>query len=90
MLFLQVFVDDDEKSRIFCCTMKQNRKHCAVIYYKDEYEELMLEAYWQEGAKTKMTNNRYRFTCVHCKESHKDKNTFSYHKMFNVCKAYKG
>lgn len=49
MLFLQVFVDDDEKSRIFCCTMKQNRKHCAVIYYKDEYEELMLEAYWQEG-----------------------------------------
>lgn len=90
MLFLQVFAGDDGKSRIFRCTMTHNRKHCAAIYWEDEYEKLVLEAYSQARAKTKMANNRYPFTCIHCKESHKDKNAVSYHRMFNLCKVYKG
>jgi hypothetical protein len=70
--------------------MKQNRKNCAAIYCDEEYEKLVLEAYWQAKAETKMANNRYRFTCIHCKESHKDKSTLSYHRMFNLCKGYMG
>ena len=40
--------------------------------------------------KTKLANARYIFKYIHCKESHKDKNTVSYHRMFNLCKRYTG
>lgn len=70
--------------------MKQNRKNCAAIYLEDEYDKLVLEAYWQARDKNKMSNNRYRFNCIYCNESHKDKNTVSYHRMFNLCKSYRG
>ena len=73
--FLQVFAGDDGKSRILLY-YEQNPKNCAIIYCEEEYEELMLESYWQVRAKTKMSNKRYRFTCIHCNESHKDKNMF--------------
>ena len=86
---MQVFASDDGRSRIFRCTMKQNRKICAAIYLEEEYEDLVLEAYWQAWDKNKMSNNRCRFTCIYCKESHKDKNIVSYHRMFNLCKSYK-
>ena len=36
--------------------MKQNRKNCAAIYYEEECEELVLEAYWQ--AKEKIKNGK--------------------------------
>ena len=85
-----MFVGNHGRSRIFRCTMKHNRKNCAAIYCEEEYEKLVLEAYWQAKAKTKLANNRYQFTCIHCKESHKDKNTLSYHRMFNLCKGYTG
>ena len=87
--FLQGFVGDDEKSRVFRWIMEQNWKHCASIYCEDEYEELMLEIYWYGRAKTKMVNTMYWFTCIHCQESYKNKNKVSYHKMFNFCKVYK-
>ena len=90
MICVQVFAGDDGKSRIFRCTMKQNRRTCAAIYCEEEYERLVIEAYWQSRSKTMMANNRYKFECIHCKESHKDKNTVSYHRMFNLCKVYKG
>ncbi len=70
--------------------MKQNRKNCAAIYTEEEYEELVLEAYWQAKDKHKQPNNRYRFRCIHCGETGKDKNTISYHRMFNQCKGYRG
>jgi hypothetical protein len=78
-----VFVGVDGRSRVFRCTMQQNRKNCAAIYTEEEYEELVLEAYWQARDKIKMANNMYRFNCIHCRESHKDKNIVSYHRMFN-------
>ena len=61
-----------------------------IIYCEEEYGKLVLEVYWQARAKTKTGNNRYRISCIHCKESHKDKNTLSYHRMFNLCKGYTG
>ena len=70
--------------------MKQNRKDCAVLFEEGEYEQAVLEAYWRSRSKVKMPNNRYPFLCIHCKASHKDKNTVSYHRMFNLCKVYKG
>ena len=87
---LQVFVGDAGKSRVFRCTMKQNRKPCAVLFEENEYEEAVIEAYYKSKEKVKMPNNRYPFACIHCKTSHKDKNTVSYHRMFNLCKVYKG
>ena len=70
--------------------MKQNRKDCAVLFEEGEYEQAVLEAYWQSRSKVKMPNNMYHFLCIHCKASHKDKNTVSYHRMFNLYKVYKG
>lgn len=70
--------------------MNQNRKNCAAIYTEEEYEELVLEAYWQAKDTYKQANNRYRFICIHCRESGKDKNTISHHRMFNMCKSYMG
>ena len=70
--------------------MKQNRKNCAAMYCEKEYEDLVLEAYWQARDRNKMANNRYRFTCIYCNESQNDRNTISYHRMFNLCKSYTG
>ena len=70
--------------------MKQNRKNRASIYTEEEYEDLVFEAYWHAKDKNKMANNMYMFTCIYCKESQKDKNTVSYHRMFNLCKSYTG
>jgi hypothetical protein len=33
--------------------MKQSRKNCAAIYTEEEYEELVLEAYWRLGIRLK-------------------------------------
>ena len=87
---VQVLVGDEGKSRVFRCTMKQNRKPCAVLFEEEEYEQAVIEAYYQSKEKVKLPNNRYPFSCIHCKTSHKDKNTVSYHRMFNLCKVYKG
>ena len=70
--------------------MKQNQRNCGAIYSEEEYEKIVLEAYWQARAKTKMGNNRFRLSCIHYKESHKDKNMLSTHRMFNLCKGYTG
>jgi hypothetical protein len=51
-----------------------------------KYEQLVFECYWTSRSKEKMTNNRYRFFYIHCKDSHKDKNTTSYHKMYSKVK----
>lgn len=69
--------------------MSHNWKQCVALYL-EEYEELVLECYWTARSKEKMVNNRHRFFCIHCKESHKDKNTTSYHRMFRLCPVYKG
>ena len=70
--------------------MIHNRKQCIALYLEEEYEQLVLECYWTARARVKMPNNRYRFICIHCKESHKDKNTTSYHRMFKLCRVYEG
>jgi hypothetical protein len=70
--------------------MIHNRKQCIALYLEEEYEQLVLECYWTARARVKMPNNRYRFTCIHCKETHKDKNTTSYHRMFKLCRVYEG
>ena len=87
---LQVFGGEDGKSRIFRSTMSHNRKQCVALYLEDEYEQLVLECYWTARARVKGPNNRYRFSCIHCQESHKDKNTTSYHRMFKLCRVYEG
>ena len=69
--------------------MKQNQKPCAVLFKEHEYEQVVLEAYWQTKGKVKLPNNMYHFHCIHCKTFLKEKNTVSYHKMFNLCKVYK-
>ena len=60
------------------------------MYCEEKFEDLVLEAYWQAQDKNRTANNRYRSTCIYCKESHKDKNIVSYHRMFNLCKSYTG
>lgn len=76
--------------RIFRSTMTQNRKLCAALYLEAEYDALTLEAYWQARVTTeRLKNGRYPFSCIFCKEIHKDKNTTSYHRMFNLCTVYK-
>lgn len=70
-----VLVGDDGNSRVYRCTMKQNRKDCIVLFEESEYELVILEAYWQSRAKVKMSNNRYHFLCIHCKTFYKDKIT---------------
>lgn len=75
--------------RIFRSTMTHNRKQCVALYLEEEYEQLVLEYYWTARSKKKMTNNMYKFSCIHYKESHKEKNTTSYHKMFKLCNVYK-
>jgi hypothetical protein len=66
---LQVFGGEDGKSRIFRSTMTHNRKQCIAFYLEEEYEQLVLECYWTARARVKGPNNRYRFSCIHCKES---------------------
>ena len=83
----QVLVGDDGKSRVYRCTMKQNQKDCAMLFEESEYKHVVLEAYWQSRSKVKMPNNRYHFHCIHCKASHKDMNTISYHRMSNLYKV---
>ena len=82
-VLLQVRGGEDGKSRIFRSTMTHNRKQCVALYLEEEYEHLVLECYWTARSKEKMANNRFRFFCIYCRESHKDKNTTSYHRMFN-------
>jgi hypothetical protein len=83
-----VFVGADKKSRVYRCTMKQNRKPCAMLFEEHEYEQVLLEVYWQSKGKVKLVNNKYHFHCIYCKTSLKDKNIVSYHRMFNLCKMY--
>jgi hypothetical protein len=89
-VLLQVRGGEDGKSRIFRSTMMHNRKQCVALYLEEEYEQLVLECYWTARSKEKSANNRFTFFCIHCLESHKDKNTTSYHRMFKLCNVYKG
>jgi hypothetical protein len=71
--------------------MTYNRKPCAALFLESEYEALILEAYSESRVTTeRLRNGRYPFSCTFCKEVHKDKNMTSYHRMFNLCKVYKG
>ena len=70
--------------------MTYNRKPCAALFLEPEYDALILEAYSKSRVTTeKLKNGRYPFSCIFCKEIHKDKNMTSYHRMFNLCKVYK-
>lgn len=61
MVFVQVFTWDDDKFIVHCCNKMQNRKPCAMLFEKDKYEQVVLEAYYQLRAKVKMVNNMYPF-----------------------------
>ena len=70
--------------------MTYNRKPCAALFLEPEYDALILEAYSKSRVTTeRLKNGRYLFSCIFCKEIHKDKNMTSYHRMFNLCKVYK-
>ena len=70
--------------------MTYNRKQCAALFLEADYDALILEAYSQSRVTTeRKKNGRYPFSCIFCKEIHKDKNMTSYHRMFNLCKVYK-
>ena len=70
--------------------MTYNRKPCATLFLEPEYDALILEAYSKSRVTTeRLKNGRYLFSCIFCKEIHKDKNMTSYHRMFNLCKVYK-
>ena len=70
--------------------MTYNRKPCAALFLEAEYDALILEAYSESRVTTeRLKNGRYPFSCIFCKEIHKDKNMTSYHRMFNLCKVYK-
>ena len=70
--------------------MTYNRKACVTLFLEAEYDSLILEAYSESRVTTeKRKNGRYPFSCIFCKEIHKDKNMTSYHRMFNLCKMYK-
>ena len=70
--------------------MTHNRKPCAVLFLEADYNALTLEAYSKARVITeRLKNGRYPFSCIFCKEIHKNKNMTSYHTMFNLCKVYK-
>ena len=70
--------------------MTYNRKQCAALFLEADYDPQILEAYSQSRVTTeRRKNGRYPFSCIFCKEIHKDKNMTSYHRMFNLCKVYK-
>lgn len=71
-VFLQVRGGEDRKSRIFRNTMTYNRKQCVALYLEEEYEQLVFECYWTTRLNEKMTNNMYRFSCIHCKKSQEE------------------
>ena len=69
--------------------MTYNRKPCVALFLEAEYDALIIEAYSESRVTTeKLKNGRYPFSCIFCKEIHKDKNMTSYHRMFNLCKVY--
>ena len=71
--------------------MTHNRKPCAALFLEEDYDALTLEAYSEARVTTeRLKNGRFPFSCIYCKEIHKDKNMTSYHRMFNLCKVYKG
>ena len=70
--------------------MTHNRKPCVALIMEAEYDALTLEAYWEARVTTeRLKNGRYPFSCIFCKEIHKNKNMTSYHRMFNPCKMFK-
>ena len=70
--------------------MTHNRKPCAALFLEEEYDRLTLECYSKAKVTTeRLKNGRFPFSCIFCKEIHKDKNMTSYHRMFNLCKVYK-
>lgn len=71
--------------------MTHNRRQCAALFLEAEYDDLTLEAYSQSRVTAeRLKNGRFPFSCIYCKVIHKDKNMISYHRMFNLCKVYKG
>ena len=70
--------------------MTHNRKPCAALFLEEDYDRLTLECYSKARVTTeRLKNGRFPFSCIFCKEIHKDKNMTSYHRMFNLCKVYK-
>ena len=71
--------------------MTYNKKCCIALFLEAEYETLIVEAYWESRViTTRFDNGRHPFSCIHCKETHLSNNMTSYHRMFNLCKVYKG
>ena len=71
--------------------MSHNRKSCVALFLEGEYEALTVEAYWESRVvTTRLDSGRHPFSCKYCKETHLSKNMTSYHRMFNLCKVYKG
>lgn len=80
----------DGKSYVFRSNMTHNHKQCVVFYLEEDYAQLVFECYWTIHGRVKMSNDDYKFFCIHYKESHKDKNTMSYHMMFKLFWVYEG
>ena len=77
--------------RIFSSTMTHNRRACATIFLEAEYDDLTIEAYSQPRVTIKRSKNgMFPFSCLFCKVIQKYKNMISYHRMFRLCKVYKG
>jgi hypothetical protein len=71
--------------------MTHNQKPCAALFLESEYDDLTLEAYSQSRVTAeRLKNGRFPFSCIYCKVIHKNKNMISYHRMFSLCKMYKG
>lgn len=68
MVFLQMFIGDDGKSRVFCYTMKKNGKPCAMHFKDDKYyEQVVLEAHYHSRANVKMAMNKCLFYSIRYK-----------------------
>lgn len=60
--------------RIYRCTMTHNIKPHPIIFLEAEYDAHMLKVYWEARViTTRLKNNEYSFSCMFCKEIHKDK-----------------
>ena len=61
-----------------------------ALFLKADYDALTFEAYSKAIVTTeRLKNGMYPFSCIICKEIHKDKNMTSYHRIFNLCKVHK-
>jgi hypothetical protein len=75
-LHLQVFGGVQKKSRIYKSTMQQSRHHYVTLYLEDEYEKLVLEAYFDVRRVDVFIINRPLFECKFYGNLFKDKKYF--------------